>query len=207
MEYELYHHGILGQKWGKRNGPPYPLSGSDYSAAERKLNKIKKKYDKKIDRNYDSLKRKEEKAAQRLERRKLTGSARAMRYSIKQLDVERQTKHKQVAKLKTLHDVKKSRINRAKDWLYGIDYDPTENNRYSSIDSLNRKSLSFNMRYYANMKYINSKLAKKNAKLGYEYLKNLGLHISKSNSDSSQHQQWQHQQWQQQQQFYNSNMW
>lgn len=22
---ELYHHGITGQKWGKRNGPPYPL--------------------------------------------------------------------------------------------------------------------------------------------------------------------------------------
>lgn len=21
----LYHHGIKGQKWGKRNGPPYPL--------------------------------------------------------------------------------------------------------------------------------------------------------------------------------------
>lgn len=21
----LYHHGISGQKWGKRNGPPYPL--------------------------------------------------------------------------------------------------------------------------------------------------------------------------------------
>ena len=23
---ELYHHGIRGQKWGQRNGPPYPLS-------------------------------------------------------------------------------------------------------------------------------------------------------------------------------------
>lgn len=22
---ELYHHGIKGQKWGKKNGPPYPL--------------------------------------------------------------------------------------------------------------------------------------------------------------------------------------
>jgi RimJ/RimL family protein N-acetyltransferase len=25
---ELYHHGIPGQKWGVRNGPPYPLKGS-----------------------------------------------------------------------------------------------------------------------------------------------------------------------------------
>lgn len=36
---ELYHHGIRGQRWGKRNGPPYPLKGGSYSASE-----IKKKY-------------------------------------------------------------------------------------------------------------------------------------------------------------------
>lgn len=33
---ELAHHGILGQKWGKRNGPPYPLDAQDHSAAEKK---------------------------------------------------------------------------------------------------------------------------------------------------------------------------
>ena len=25
---ELYHHGVKGQKWGVRNGPPYPLDAS-----------------------------------------------------------------------------------------------------------------------------------------------------------------------------------
>ena len=33
---ELRHHGIKGQKWGVRNGPPYPLGASDHSASERK---------------------------------------------------------------------------------------------------------------------------------------------------------------------------
>lgn len=32
----LSHHGILGQKWGQKNGPPYPLGGGDYSKTEQK---------------------------------------------------------------------------------------------------------------------------------------------------------------------------
>ena len=32
----LAHHGIRGQKWGVRNGPPYPLGEKDDSASEKK---------------------------------------------------------------------------------------------------------------------------------------------------------------------------
>lgn len=35
------HHGILGQKWGVRHGPPYPLKGGQYSPAQ--IQKIRKK--------------------------------------------------------------------------------------------------------------------------------------------------------------------
>lgn len=29
---ELYHHGIKGQHWGEKNGPPYPLNGKIHNA-------------------------------------------------------------------------------------------------------------------------------------------------------------------------------
>lgn len=35
-ENELMHHGIRGQKWGQRQGPPYPLDIDEHSARERR---------------------------------------------------------------------------------------------------------------------------------------------------------------------------
>lgn len=32
---ELCHHGIKGQRWGERNGPPYPLKPSRHSISEK----------------------------------------------------------------------------------------------------------------------------------------------------------------------------
>lgn len=39
----LMHFGILGQRWGKKNGPPYPLGTGDHSAAEKKAGYTKSK--------------------------------------------------------------------------------------------------------------------------------------------------------------------
>ncbi len=46
---ELYHHGILGQKWGDQNGPPYPLNSSQKSYSEKKQAKMDKKWIRKND--------------------------------------------------------------------------------------------------------------------------------------------------------------
>ena len=35
-EDELYHHGIKGQKWGERNGPPYPLDQKTHNKVTHK---------------------------------------------------------------------------------------------------------------------------------------------------------------------------
>ncbi len=57
MRRQLQHHGILGQKWGKRNGPPYPLGASQHSASEKKagwrksLDKSKDEYHTKSNHN------------------------------------------------------------------------------------------------------------------------------------------------------------
>lgn len=38
---ELMHYGIMGMKWGVRNGPPYPLGSSSMSTSEKKKDRLK----------------------------------------------------------------------------------------------------------------------------------------------------------------------
>lgn len=45
---ELSHHGIDGQKWGVRNGPPYPLAAGDHSKAELRAMKKSNKHSYKV---------------------------------------------------------------------------------------------------------------------------------------------------------------
>ena len=41
MKNELSHHGIKGQKWGVRNGPPYPITPSKHPTSEKKAGRRK----------------------------------------------------------------------------------------------------------------------------------------------------------------------
>lgn len=52
---KLYHYGIPGQKWGVKNGPPYPLGTEQKSGKERKKTYRDKQYEKRIQKSRQKI--------------------------------------------------------------------------------------------------------------------------------------------------------
>ena len=72
----LMHHGILGMKWGKRNGPPYPLDSNQHSASEKKAGWMQSLKDK------SEAKKKAKKRQAALEKAKKTRAEKAKQAKI-----------------------------------------------------------------------------------------------------------------------------
>ena len=54
---ELYHHGIKGQRWGVRRGPPYPIGeGKARRGGRKSLNKPAGRLDNRVEKSYASSK-------------------------------------------------------------------------------------------------------------------------------------------------------
>lgn len=99
---ELYHHGILGQKWGARNGPPYPLGEGEHSAAEKRKNGglLKRMRDRRL------AKKRKKKRAQALEK------ARAARKA--NLEAKKRKEEHDANKQKVLQSGKASEVMKYK---------------------------------------------------------------------------------------------
>lgn len=79
----LAHHGILGQKWGHRNGPPYPLNSGAHSAAEKKAGwrkSFKNKADSIKQKTKEKLEEKKKKKKEELHKKHMSDPATMYRY-------------------------------------------------------------------------------------------------------------------------------
>lgn len=76
----LAHHGILGMKWGKKNGPPYPLSDADHAKVIRKAEKKREKA--------EARKKKNAKTAVRLKKHKDEYTNEEILEALRRLDIE-----------------------------------------------------------------------------------------------------------------------
>lgn len=112
---ELYHHGILGQKWGKKNGPPYPLDAGDHSAAEKKAG-----YKKSIAKGGETktIKKKSEKTSDVASRKEVKQLIKKAKYDAQKEDIKKFSKMSKEefdkelsARKKALEDAKNDLFN------------------------------------------------------------------------------------------------
>lgn len=126
---ELYlaHHGILGQKWGKKMGPPYPLDGGDHSASEKKAG-WRESLD---ERKRDKQQRKESKLIDKVSKKygRTTGGETLNRYSKKSKTIKKRSKE--------LNDI----AERAKDLDLGLEDLTPGTKEYKRVKSQRDKAI------------------------------------------------------------------
>jgi uncharacterized protein (DUF342 family) len=143
---ELQHHGILGQKWGKRNGPPYPLTPQQYTKAERKFEKRLSKLDKKII-LVEDRQRKARKNQIKADKKKygvFKSTRKAIKYQVKaekeQYKAEKQMNKiaKEVYKISKQFDEKYSGLFEVPDKYVNIGKRYADQMQYRTISSMSR---------------------------------------------------------------------
>lgn len=82
----LIHHGIRGQRWGSRNGPPYPLDSEDHSASEKKAG-WRKSLDSNSDTKNQPNRRSDKEPTTKAERKEM--STNDLRRRIERLELEK----------------------------------------------------------------------------------------------------------------------
>lgn len=151
---ELQHHGILGMKWGKRNGPPYPLSGEQKTRAEKRAEYFREKnHQKKV------VKQQMEDRSPKLK----VMTDEELIAAIKRLELEKKYAELSVKKVET----KKKELSRGEKILQDIIMDSTKNIGTQAMtrfmgDSLNKLMGALFEQYRAEgNEYVNPKKGQK----------------------------------------------
>lgn len=103
----IEHHGIKGQKWGVRNGPPYPIAPSDHSSSERKAG-----WRSSLEGGANRLKKEASGGIKRLKRATKGGANRLKKKAKSTVrDAEKKVKGTKRNIEKTVNDIRKNGLN------------------------------------------------------------------------------------------------
>lgn len=178
---ELYHHGILGQKWGVRR---YQNADGTLTPAGRE--KYLGKQSKRINSMYDHSNKWANRKIEKLDKKGKTAKADVMRYMVKSNEKARKEKLKQLDKMETIKDLKKSKRQDRMDYVFGgqDNADANFTNMTSFFTRAHEYNIQRGMRWASNFT-MNKTLSRMPVEKGYNYLRMKHQRSSSYNSGYS----------------------